>query len=74
MPDLLDRASEHEQEMRDDALAEQARRGSYCWPPDEGDELLCRVCEDFIPEARRDALPGVQTCIACQQDLEKATR
>ena len=72
MPDLLDLASEHEQEMRDDALAEQARRGSFMWPEDEGETLLCRICEEFIPEARREALPGVQTCVPCQADLERA--
>ena len=26
----------------------------------------CVECEDPIPEARREAIPGVQLCIACQ--------
>lgn len=28
--------------------------------------IQCRVCGEDIPEARRRALPGVQTCVACQ--------
>ena len=28
--------------------------------------LECVECEDEIPQKRRDALPGVTTCIACQ--------
>lgn len=28
--------------------------------------LACVECGDEIPEARRNALPGVTTCIACQ--------
>lgn len=26
----------------------------------------CEECDEEIPEARRRALPGVRTCIACQ--------
>ncbi len=31
----------------------------------------CEMCEDPIPEARRNALPGVRLCIGCQSELEK---
>ena len=32
-----------------------------------GDPVLdCVECGDEIPQKRRDALPGVTTCIACQ--------
>ena len=31
----------------------------------------CEECGDPIPEARRQALPGVRHCIPCQQELEK---
>jgi len=27
----------------------------------------CEECDDPIPEARRQAVPGVRLCIACQQ-------
>jgi phage/conjugal plasmid C-4 type zinc finger TraR family protein len=32
----------------------------------------CAVCEEPIPDARRQAVPGVQTCIECQRELESA--
>lgn len=31
---------------------------------------FCVECEGVIPEARRQAMPGVQLCIACQEVLE----
>lgn len=27
---------------------------------------ICKECEEAIPAARREALPGVQLCVACQ--------
>ena len=32
---------------------------------------LCEECDTKIPEARRQAIPGVQLCISCQSVLEK---
>lgn len=32
----------------------------------------CAVCDEPIPDARRQAVPGVQTCIECQRELESA--
>ncbi|QKJ86519.1 DksA/TraR family C4-type zinc finger protein [Paramixta manurensis] len=31
----------------------------------------CQECGEPIPEARRQALPGVQYCLACQQARDK---
>ena len=31
----------------------------------------CEECGEEIPQARRDALPGVRLCIVCQQDADK---
>lgn len=31
----------------------------------------CEECGDDIPEARRSALPGVKTCIYCQEAMER---
>ncbi|EGV35780.1 DksA/TraR family C4-type zinc finger protein [Neisseria weaveri] len=31
----------------------------------------CVECGEPIPEARRQALPGVQLCIACQEQADK---
>lgn len=33
--------------------------------------LFCVACDEEIPEARRRALPGVKTCIACQSGRDK---
>lgn len=38
----------------------------------KGDSLShCEECGEEIPQARRDALPGVRLCIACQQEADK---
>ena len=34
----------------------------------------CAECGEPIPEARRRALPGVQLCIACQEEADKQQR
>jgi len=34
----------------------------------------CQECGEPIPDARRDALPGVQLCIACQQKADADVR
>lgn len=33
---------------------------------------FCEECGEPIPEARRNALPGVIFCIHCQNELDKA--
>lgn len=72
MSDFADLAAEREQEMRDDALARQARAGRKRYASASAE--ACAVCEEAIPEARRQALPGVQTCIHCQAELELAIK
>jgi phage/conjugal plasmid C-4 type zinc finger TraR family protein len=70
MTDQFDRATEREEAHREAALAAQERRAGLkgkTWR-DSADE--CRVCGAGIPKARRVAIPGVQTCIECQTDLE----
>lgn len=72
MSDDVDRAQAREEEMRSDALAALARRadGQAAQVAAE----FCQVCESRIPTARRRAVPGVQTCIECQTDLEYALK
>ncbi len=71
MSDDMDRAQAREEEMRGDALAEFARRHPQ---PAEASAERCKFCEEAIPEGRRQALPGVQTCVECQRDLEAQGR
>lgn len=33
--------------------------------------LFCEECGDPIPQARRDAIPGVQLCVNCQAEADK---
>lgn len=68
MTDVFDRAQAREEEMRQDALADQARHAQL--PAGDSAER-CVWCAEPIPNARRQALPGVQTCIDCQSDIER---
>ena len=31
----------------------------------------CENCEEPVPEARRQAMPGVRYCVNCQAEIEK---
>ena len=68
MTDMFDHAQELEAHYRDLALAAQARRlprgesATHCQDAECGIE---------IPEARRDAIPGVRYCIDCQTRRER---
>jgi phage/conjugal plasmid C-4 type zinc finger TraR family protein len=35
---------------------------------------FCDDCGEAIPEKRRNALPGVRTCITCQAERDRAVR
>lgn len=35
---------------------------------------FCAECEEPIPPARREAIPGVQLCVACQTGRDKSRR
>lgn len=69
MTDVFDRAQEREEEMRSDALAERERRAHGHAPCVSA--MTCLHCDTPIPEDRRLAVPGVQTCIECQRDIER---
>lgn len=73
MTDVFDRATEIEEATREDALDRQSRRAGLAGKTPDDSALVCCQCEAPIPEARRQALPGVQTCVDCQTLLE-ATR
>ena len=66
MPDVCDRAAEyaqtdlkyHLQRIRSAASKTESAR-------------VCEDCGEKIPEARRRAVPGVRTCIRCQEERER---
>jgi len=35
---------------------------------------FCDECGEPIPQARREAVPGVRFCLACQQEHDKALK
>lgn len=72
MTDIIDRASDREAEIIADALDEQARRAGLRGKTVNDSALECGACGDPIPYKRRQALPGVQTCLYCQIDMELA--
>jgi phage/conjugal plasmid C-4 type zinc finger TraR family protein len=67
--DEFDRAQELEQRQRDEALARVQTR-LVSGPSSEE----CSDCGDEIPEARRQAIPGVSRCVICQNKFEKKGR
>lgn len=62
--DVIDRAQQQEQWLRDQALAR--ARNTESGPS----ASHCEACDDAIPEPRRQAVPGVRLCVICQQRKE----
>ncbi|WP_028536168.1 TraR/DksA family transcriptional regulator [Paludibacterium yongneupense] len=60
--DQFDKATELEEQHREQALAAQARR-----QPNGHSYSHCEDCGEPIPEGRRKAMPGCHRCIPCQQ-------
>lgn len=58
------------QEQIDASIEDELRR-MQARRPIVGDSLInCAECEEPIPEARRQALPGVKLCIDCQKERD----
>jgi phage/conjugal plasmid C-4 type zinc finger TraR family protein len=62
------------QEQIDDSIADEVKRARALLAAGEG-LLACEECGEPIPEARRRALAGVRTCVACQsrRDANRAS-
>ncbi|MCE8507739.1 DksA/TraR family C4-type zinc finger protein [Ruegeria pomeroyi] len=58
-----------EASISDELARMQARRAPV------GESLThCAECEEEIPEARRQAIPGVKLCLDCQQERDGAIK
>lgn len=58
------------QEQIDSTIEDAIARARSQLP--RGDSLShCEECDAPIPEARRQAMPGVRLCVACQSELDK---
>ncbi len=53
------------QDQIDDTVMDGVMRARASMPTGEGG-ILCVDCGEEIAEARRQALPGVRTCVVCQ--------
>jgi phage/conjugal plasmid C-4 type zinc finger TraR family protein len=53
------------QDQIDDTVKDEVMRARARMPTGTG-QTHCMECGEEIPQARRNALPGVRTCIACQ--------
>ncbi|RMC36566.1 DksA/TraR family C4-type zinc finger protein [Paracoccus alkanivorans] len=69
---------------RDDAVNEQIEistaeaiaraKARAARPQDVASAEFCAECDEPIPQARREAIPGVQLCVTCQSGRDKARR
>lgn len=71
MTDDIDRAQDREQQLRADALRDQARRAGLAGKTMTDSATECMDCDALIPEARRWAVPGCQRCVKCQTIFEQ---
>ncbi|WP_312268301.1 TraR/DksA family transcriptional regulator [Pseudescherichia sp.] len=62
--EIIDQASELETLLREQAIA--AHRIDHS----AVSATHCSVCDEAIPLARREAMPGCRTCADCQQIIE----
>ena len=74
MTDFFDRAQARELQLREDALRDQVRRAGLVGKTMADSATECIDCDAQIPEARREAQPGCQFCVACQARIEKAQK
>jgi phage/conjugal plasmid C-4 type zinc finger TraR family protein len=58
------------QQQIDDSISDELERARSELPRGES-ALFCRECDEPIPEARRQAVPGVQLCLSCQAERDR---
>jgi len=61
------------QDQIDDTVADAVSRARVMMPVGEGSDH-CDDCGEDIPKARRKALPGTRTCVACQSIRDAGIR
>lgn len=59
------------QDQIDDTVKDAVARARSRTPQGQSTEE-CDDCGGPIPERRREAVPGVRTCVACQSERDKA--
>ena len=61
------------QDQIDDTLKDAVSLARSLLPDGEGTDE-CDDCGETIPKKRRDAIPGVRTCVACQSERDQMVR
>ena len=61
------------QDQIDDSVTDAVLRARALMPHGDSAED-CDECGEPIPRKRRDALPGVRTCVACQSERDKSVQ
>ncbi|HBO14128.1 MAG TPA: DksA/TraR family C4-type zinc finger protein [Halieaceae bacterium] len=61
------------QEQIDASLTDEINRARSRLPRGES-ARRCDECDATIPEARREAVPGVRLCVACQEQADDEHR
>jgi phage/conjugal plasmid C-4 type zinc finger TraR family protein len=61
------------QDQIDDTVKDGVLRAKSRLPRGES-ATQCQECDAPIPEARREALPGVRLCVQCQEKADKESR
>lgn len=60
-------------EQIQDSINDEVKRARRNVPCGESSEY-CEECGEKIPEARRQAIPGVRLCISCQEEADKQNK
>ena len=60
------------QDQIDDSINEAVDLARQRLPKGESLEF-CEECEEAIPQARREAIPGVRLCVSCQSEKDEET-
>lgn len=58
------------QDQIEDSIKDAVASARARMPSGEAKEE-CEACGEPIPERRREALPGVRTCVACQSERDR---
>ena len=61
------------QDQIDDTVSDAVNAARTRMPAGESLKF-CEECDEPIPERRREAMPGVRTCVACQSGRDQSLR
>ncbi len=61
------------QDQIDDTVKDAVLSARARLPAGEGSEH-CEDCGEPIPKRRREALPGIRTCVSCQSERDEEAR